>query len=264
MASACSTPATPTSKSRAADPVIASESRRPAEVVEPLESPPVSVEEPAEPVAPETTVPTKVEALTASKALLKGKLARLAPLVSLPDGRAALVWRNFTRASEAGVELVVVAQSDRGWEVQSHATVAEASTPWLDEGPPPFAVTLRSDDYDDDGEPEILVRVRASVMCPGGGPNTITQMTIFDLAPTLEPAFTTELRHLMDARPEDATTAKVTHEDVDGDGHRDVKVVYRSHSEGEATTATNVWTYTEDQDKWILHKPQYERWGCSW
>ena len=217
-----------------------------------------------EAAAPTQVVATKTQALKASKAVLSGKLAQLAPIVSLSDGRAAVVWRNFTGVSEASVELVVLVRTDGVWAVQSHGVVTEASTPWLGDEPPPFAVTALSDDYDDDGAPEILVRVRGPVMCPGGGPNTITQMKIFDLTPTLEQALATELRHLMDAYPADATKAKVTHEDVNGDGHRDVKIVYVSKSEGVSDTATNVWRYSPDKDAWILHKPEYERWGCAW
>ena len=269
MLTACSGAAVPTTQSVPVEPVVtqadavSEPEAESVDVVTPPETPPKPADE-GDTSAPAEGVPTKAQALKASKTVLNGKLAQLAPIVSLSDGRAAVVWRNFTAVSEASVELVVLVRTDQTWTVQSNRAVTGATTPWLDDGPPPFAVTARTDDYDDDGEPEILVRVRAPVMCPGGGPNTITEMKIFDLTPSLEPALSTELRHLMDAYPEEATKAKVTHEDVDGDGHRDVKIVYVSKSEGVSDTATNVWTYSPDKDAWVLRKPEYERWGCDW
>ena len=269
MLTACSGAVAPTADPLPVQPAAVPEAQagpnteaEPVDATREPEAPPPA--EQGETAAPTKGSPTKTQALKASKAVLKGKLAQLAPIVPLSDGRAAVVWRNFTGVSEASVELVVLAQADGVWTAQNHETVTAASTPWLDDGPPPLAVTARSEDYDDDGEPEILVRVRVPEMCPGGGPNTITEMKIFDLNPTLEPALSTELRHLMDAYPEEATKAKVTHEDVDGDGHRDVKIVYVSKSEGVSDTALNVWRYVPEKDAWALHKPEYERWGCDW
>ncbi len=263
---ACSGAPVSTTKSVPTEPVAVREAEpvpRRADVGTQPDSAPSPAEEPGG-TTPTDVVPTKVQALRASKGVLEGKLAQLAPIVPLSDGRAAVLWRNFTDVAEASVELVVLAQTDGLWAVQGHTAVTGASTPWLDDGPPPFAVTARSDDYDDDGEPEVLVRVRVPQMCPGGGPNTITQMKIFDLSPRLEPVLATELRHLIDAHPQEATTAKVAHEDVDNDGHRDVKIVYVSSTEGVSHTATNVWTYAPDKDAWLLRNPEYERWGCEW
>ena len=89
-------------------------------------------------------------------------------------------------------------------------------------------------------------------------------MKIFDTTPSLDPVLATELAHMMDAYPEEATRATVTHEDVDADGHRDVKIVYVSKLDGVTDTATNVWMYVPDKDAWTLRKPEYERWGCGW
>lgn len=264
---ACSGSVAPASKPEPSEPVGAPETEDVPKAVDADVKPaagPIPAEEAAV-TEPGVAMPTKKQALKAAKAVLKkGKLAQLAPILPLSDGRAAVLWRNFTSPAEASVELVVLAQTDGVWTADSHTTVTSASTPWIDDGPPPFAVTARSDDYDDDGEPEILVRVRAPEMCGGGGPNTITQMKIFDTTPSLDQVLATELAHMMDAYPEDGTRAMVTHEDVDADGHRDVKIVYVSKSEGVAETATNLWTYVPDTDAWILRKPEYERWGCGW
>lgn len=265
---ACSGSVAPASKPMPREPVLAPDAAAAPEPVVDVAAEPAATPSPAEEnegTGSAVAIPTKGEALRASKAVLKnGKLAQLAPIVSLSDGRAAVLWRNFTAPAEASVELVVLVQADGDWAAESHTWVTSASTPWIDEGPPAFAVTARSEDYDDDGEPEILVRVRVPEMCPGGGPNTITQMKLFDTTPALEPVLATELRHIMDAYPEEGTKATVTHEDINADGHRDVKIVYVSKSEGATDRATNVWAYVPDKDAWVLRKPEYERWGCDW
>lgn len=217
--------------------------------------------------AMETGAPTKKEVTAATRSVLKGKLARLAPIMSLPDGRAAVVWRHTAGEyiNEATVELVVLKRGADGWTVEGVKQVVDGSTPWLDEDePPPLAVTARAQDYDDDGETEILVRVRYALMCPGGGPNTVTSLDIYDITPSLQVAMSTELHHLMDAYPEAETRASVKHEDLDGDGHRDVKVEYVSKPDGKTVRATNKWIYAPSDDAWALTKPEYERWGCDW
>ncbi len=233
----------------------------PAPEVEPTPDPPA---ESAAATATATTPLTKKRALAASRTALPGKLAQLAPIVPLPDGRAAVVWRhsNGEHAFEADVVLVVLQRDGGTWGVQGSAVVLEASTPWLDEdAAPPLAVTTKTDDYDDDGEPEVLVRVRHPVMCPGGGPNTITSMDVFDLAPDVAEALSTELHHFMDAYPDEGTKATVKHVDLDDDGHRDVEIAYATKGE---KTRVNRWYYDAKADAWMLRKPKYTRWGCDW
>lgn len=216
---------------------------------------------------PVGAAPSKKEVTAATRSVLKGKLARLAPIMTLADGRAAVVWRHTAgeRASEASVQLVLLRRDADAWVVEGVKEVVESSTPWLDEEePPPLAVTARTEDYDDDGEPEILVRVRYALMCPGGGPNTITSLSIYDTTPALEVVLSTELHHLMDAYPESETRAKVAYEDLDDDGHRDVTIEYVSKPDGKTERATNTWIYTPAGDAWVLTKPQYEHWGCDW
>lgn len=226
-------------------------------------SPPTTAPE-AEPVAepePVAAAPTKEQALVASRSGLKGKLAQLAPIMSLVDGRAAVLWRHTTsaRACEADVVLAVLKPEGGGWALESSALLFDASTPWLDEDtPPPLAATARAEDLDRDGESEILVRVRHPVMCPGGGPNTITSMFVLDATPRLAVALSTELHHVMDAYPDQGTKAIVTHDD------RDVVITYTSTSEEGTTTQTNRWVYEPEADAWSLPEPAYERWGCDW
>lgn len=243
----------------------------PSPEVEPAEevaAEPQPTEAEAEPKAtPSSAGPSKKEATVATRSMLKGKLARLAPILTLPDGRAAVLWRHTAGeyACEASVQLVLLKQDEGEWSAEGVKEVVDSSTPWIDEDePPPFAVTARTDDYDDDGEPEILVRVRYALMCPGGGPNTVTSLHIYDTTPGLDTALSTELHHLMDAYPEEETRATVKHEDLDGDGHRDVKIEYVSKPEGKVERATNTWLYTPARDAWTLTKPKYERWGCDW
>ena len=233
----------------------------------PVVEEPEATPEPATDEDPTGPAPSKREALTATRSVLKGKLARLAPIMTLSDGRAAVVWRHTAGeyACEASVQLVLLKQDEGGWIVEGVKEVVESSTPWIDEDqPPPFAVTARTDDYDDDGAPEILVRVRFPLMCPGGGPNTVTSLDIYDATPALETALSTELHHLMDAYPEEETRATVKHEDLDGDGHRDVKIEYVSKPDGKTVRETNTWLYAPTRDAWTLTKPEYERWGCDW
>lgn len=268
VVAACAPPAAPpapASEEAAPAPVEAAPEPKPEEdaVVEP---PAKAVEAEPEPT-PSAARPSKKEATVATRSVLKGKLARLAPIMTLSDGRAAVVWRHTAGeyASEASVQLVLLKHEADGWAVEGVKEIVDGSTPWIDEdAPPPFAVTARTDDYDDDGEPEILVRVRYALMCPGGGPNTVTSLDIYDTTPALETALSTELHHLMDAYPEEETRASVKHEDLDGDGHRDVKIEYVSKPEGKTERATNTWLYTPSRDAWALAKPQYERWGCDW
>ncbi|MCR9160654.1 MAG: hypothetical protein ACE37F_20925 [Nannocystaceae bacterium] len=235
-----------------------------AAVVAPESAAPVAVPR-SEPVEePSISPPTKKQALVASRAVLSGKLAQLAPIVSLSDGRAAVLWRH-TKASEAwdvDVELVMLAFDGTTWIAQASRGVTSASTPWLDEDqPPPLAATMKSDDYDDDGEPEVLIRIRYPEMCPGGGPNTITSLDVFDVTPRITAALSTQIHHLMDAYPEEGTKATTEHIDLNGDGHRDVKITYETKGE---KPLVNRWLYQPESDTWTLRNPQYERWDCDW
>ena len=214
---------------------------------------------------PHVDPPTKAQARVASRAVVKGALAQLAPIVSLSDGRAAILWRVTTDPSkaEASAVLVVIRFADGAWVAEDAAVVLEASTPWT-EDVPSLAATVRSEDYDDDGEPEVLVRIRYPMMCPGGGPNTITSLTIFAVSAPVRAVLSTELHHKMDAYEHEGTKATVSHRDTNGDGHRDVEIVYTTKFDGKRDTQTNVWVYRPDDDAWTLTSPEYERWGCDW
>jgi len=242
---ACASPSAPQP-----EPVPAPAVTVPAAEAEPEPEPVVAeVESEPEPVA----VPTKKQALVAARSGLKGKLAQLAPIMPLADGRAAVVWRHTagTHACEAEVVLALLKPEADVWALESSAVLLDASTPWLDEdAPPPLAVTARAEDFDQDEESEILVRVRHPVMCPGGGPNTITSMFIYDTSPELAVALSTELDHFMDASPDEGTKAKVKHDGPD------VVITYDG--------ATNRWVYDPRADAWSLKKPEYQRWGCDW
>lgn len=232
---------------------------QPESVVEPPAAVEPQVEEapptPSEAVAPTGAVPTKAEARRASRGLGKG-LAILAPILPLPGDRAAVLWQRKTER-EVSAELVLLEQGRDGWAV-GHSAVVQTVEIW--DEPPTLAASMFAEDYDDDGEQELLVRVRYPQMCPGGGPATSTSLNVYR-AQTLDRVLSAGLRFMLDAYPEEEIRGKVSHTDVDGDGHRDISIefVWRDLiGEGDdaalskPTSSTEVWLYEADTDVWTL------------
>jgi hypothetical protein len=140
---------------------------------------------------------------------------------------------------------------------------------WLDEaGAGAIPTTLVVDDHERDGEIEVLVRFRHEIMCPGGGPNTITDLRIVELEPALAVVLKTELHHSI---PSTETKGTAHHEDLDGDGHTDLRIAYSTKSEDEpkAKRAENRWRWVPGDDIWLpltegAKLPTNDRTGCDW
>ena len=211
---------------------------------------------------PEVAPPTKAQARVASRAKVEGKLAILAPIVSLPKGRAAVLWKRRAGSNIEAVLVLLEHHADEGWSVAASTVAQTVDGSWSDD--PKVAATLRADDYDDDGKVELLLRVRYPEMCPGGGPATSTSLTLFR-AETLEPGLRTGLRFMLDAYPQEEIRGRVSHVDVDGDGHRDVEIRFdtrelelRDGEEilGPRRSKTNTWIYEPTSDAWTLREDQ--------
>lgn len=205
----------------------------------------------------------------ASRLAVEGESTLLAPGAYLGSHKIAVavgaVWEGDPGAADIAVIVMRAGVSPRSWvHVDSHV-VHHVAVLRDEEDPPPIPTTLEAVDYDDDGMSELALQIREDIMCPGGGPNTITRLFILNRTKGLPIALATELHHSMGANPTE-TKAKVTHEDLDGDGHRDVRIVYTTTDpeEGKATKEENRWLWKEADDRWRLDKPGYERWGCDW
>ena len=86
----------------------------------------------------------------------------------------------LVREKEGRVQLVVAVAELIGshWKLVD-ALVLHSWTPPEFEGSP-VRVTLRSADYDGDGEPELLVRYRWTQICGGIGEASATDLSIVD------------------------------------------------------------------------------------
>jgi hypothetical protein len=143
------------------------------------------------------------------------------------------------------------------------------SAEWLEDAEAgSIPTTLVVDDHERDGEIEALVRFRHDIMCPGGGPNTITELRIVELEPGLAVVLKTELHHAIVSVE---TTGTVHHEDLDADGHPDLRVRYSTKSEDDPkpVLAENRWRWVPADDTWIPFNdgaklPPFERKGCDW
>ena len=230
-------------------------------------------------VQPPLPPPTKAEAMAACRSVLSAKLAELAPLVALGPRRHAIALRERVADDPSAAALVVAILDGSGseadpaapvtWAVTSSLEVARIAGTGLEDGPPSLPTTLLVEDFDDDGELELKLRYREDVMCGGGGLNTITKLALLDVEPDLAIALATELHHTMEPNPTQ-TKAEVSHEDVDGDGHRDVRIRYTTTDEDGEQVAQNVWLWSQ-ADRWRLRPaqtsdptPGYDRWGCDW
>jgi hypothetical protein len=287
--SACSEPAS-RQPEKASPPAEKAEPKTEVEGIDANE-PPVAKTEPIEEVDPppaKATVaagidpPSKTALLALAKPAIRGELGLLAPVVEFGPRRFAAAIRSqpFEARLEYGVHALIVEASDATppvWSVVGSIEVHELDDPSLADfdNPGLIPTTTHADDYDDDGEPELIVRVRETVTCPGGGPNEITSLILVDPSPTPSIALKTELHHALGNGAAE-TKALLTHEDLDGDGHRDVRIKYTTTSEpleGEPPekpdVAENRWLWAADRDAWALQneasgKPAYTSWGCDW
>jgi hypothetical protein len=273
--------ASPPAKLEKAEPVEKVEKAEPVEKVDEVE--PKGPLAPAKgPLAAGIDPPSKPALLAVAKPTIPGELGLLAPMVEFGPRRFAAAIRSqpFAERLEYDVHALIVeasAATPPVWSVVGSIEVHELRDPSLADLDDPGLIptTVHAEDYDDDGEPELLVRVRNDVTCPGGGPNEITTMILVDPGPTPSIALETELHHALGNGAAE-TKALLTHEDLNGDGHRDVRIQYTTTSEpieGEAAeppdVAENRWIWDAGRDAWSLQneasgKPAYTRWGCDW
>lgn len=216
-----------------------------------------------------TEPPTKAEVRTAATAVLGAKLAKLTPTVRVGSTRFATAFRvvdDPQAAHAATAHLVVLEAADDGtWSAAAHEKLLTVSTPWLEEDEPPaIPVTIKSEDYDDDGNVEILVRVEEQIMCPGAGPNFVTHLSVFNQGEALSPAHQSELHHRNDNGI--ATKGKAEHVDLNRDGHRDLRITYTTQDEydGSKKVDVNTWLWDAKTDAFKPEKTAYTASGCDW
>ena len=158
------------------------------------------------------------------------------------------------------------------WTIASSIELLRWSREWADDAEAgTIPTTIAVDDHDDDRELELLVRVRNQIMCGGGGENEVTTLMLVEFAETPPRiALTTEIDHAL-SNGAVQTKTKVMHEDLDGDGHRDLKIEYRTQDEGQPPVVeerrwrwdpkTDAWARLAADGKWqdYAHKD-----GCDW
>lgn len=240
----------------------------PTAVVDPAEPESPTIDEsPAEEPAPATDPEPSRKGL---HPLVEGELELLADITELDAQRKVGAWRHFDPAvpGEADIIVAIVVPEDgkdtAQWGVEHMAVVHHVATPWQGEEAPTVGLSLTADDFDDDGEPEIHVTLGEEIMCPGGGPNVITTLMMFDTDPPLAEVLRTELSHEMLASPL-VTEAEAKFVDLDGDGHRDVRIRYVTDDPDDGRTSVeNRWRYDSDEDRWSLLSGDYDRFGCDW
>lgn len=215
-----------------------------------------------------TDPPTKAAIQSAAVAALGAKAAKLTPTVRVGGTRFVSAWRvpDPELGHAATVHLVVVEKDPEGtWVAAHHTELLAMKTEWLDEDkPPPMAATVRGEDYDDDGEAEILVRIEEQIMCPGAGPNYVTHLLVFNLKAALARAHQSELHHRNDNGI--ATRGKAEHVDLNGDGHRDLRITYTTQDEhdGSKKVDVNTWLWDAKTDAYKAEKVAYTASACDW
>ncbi len=150
---------------------------------EPAELRPADSEQ-LEPPLSELPAPSKAEALAASRAVIDHKLAELAPILALGPRRHALALRVLNPKAPFAAEVVIVVlegselDQEVRWSVTAKTSVHRVDRSGLDEGPPALPTTFEAQDYDDDGELELLIRWREGVMCGGGATVTAVEAAL--------------------------------------------------------------------------------------
>lgn len=134
------------------------------------------------------------------------------------------------------------------------------------EGSSSIPTTLVVDDHDRDGEIEVLARYRHEFSCTPMV-SMVTDLAIVELEPTLAVALKTELHHEL---TEVAKKGTAHHEDLDGDGHPDLRVGFSTKAEGEPKPklTENRWRWVAD-DTWApltdgAKLPTEPLAGCEW
>lgn len=280
---ACSSTPTPEPTTKPEPPAIPAPPTNPAPTAKSEPVAPTAATPPA-PTPPPPAVREAGVPAPASKTILA--LARAAKLTAPtsaappePFGPRQYVAIVRTRSGAApprfglhALLLTLPATDGADWTITSSINLLHWSREWTDDSEAgTIPTTIAVDDHDDDGELELLVRFRNQIMCGGGGENEVTTLMIVEFAeapPRI--ALKTEIDHAL-SNGAVYTKTRVIHEDLDRDGHRDLKIEYRTQEEGEPPVvterrwrwdpSTDGWTRLAADGKWQdnTHKD-----GCGW
>lgn len=222
----------------------------------------------------------------ASKPILAlARAAKLAApaLATAPEAfgprRHAAILRTRTGAAPAkfglhAVLLTLPEAAGADWTITSTIDLSSWSRPWYEDSDPEagsIPTTIKVDDLDDDGELELQVRFRSEIMCGGGGENQVTTLMIVELGespPRI--ALQTEIDHAL-GNGAVQTRTRVIHEDLDQDGHRDLKIEYRTSEEGAPPVEEQRrWRWDPGADTWArlttdgTWQEYKHKDGCDW
>ena len=248
---------------------------------------PVPAAEPAPPSAPSRPAVREagVPAPTSKTILALARAAKLAAPASAaapsPFGprRHAAILRSRSGAAPAkfGLHALLLTLPEAAgaeWTLTSAIELSSWSRPWYEDSDPEagaIPTTIHVDDFDDDGELELQVRFRSEIMCGGGGENQVTTLMIVELAespPRI--ALQTELDHAL-SNGAAQTRTRVIHEDLDQDGHRDLKIEYRtSDEEAPPVEEQRRWRWDPGADTWarLASDKTWQEYrhkdGCDW
>lgn len=206
-----------------------------------------------------------------AKPTLAAKLAEAGPRRFV----AAIRDRKGATPAEYSLHLVLLRAHEPApgaavaWVADGVIELHRWSSPWLEDAEAgSIPTTLIVDDHERDGEIEVLVRFRHELMCPGGGPNTITELRIVELEPTLAITLESELHHAMVSTEMKGT---VHHEDLDADGHPDLRIHFstKSDHDPEPQVTESRWRWVPTDDTWApltdtATPPPRSRTGCDW
>ncbi len=252
------------------------------------DQPAIKAEPPSAPLVRDSGVPKPpwTEILALARAAGLSAPASVAPPEELGPRRWVALVRTRDGADPArfALHLLVLelpAPIDErdmpAWTLATRVQLEHWTRPWRDDdehaGDIPTSIYV--DDYDDDGELELLVRYRNEIMCPGVGEQDITNLMIVEAS---EQPPRVGLHTEID-RPIGSgwgkVEAKIEHVDLNADGHRDMRIRYRTsiqdmddETKWTHEDAENHWRWDAEQDAWTRARtggelPEYDRWGCK-
>lgn len=251
----------------------------PAPAVQPDLVPAVPTVGPIEIASPEAGIepPQKARVLELARGMGFAKPALATMLAEAGPRRyvAVLRDRNGDEPAEYSLHLILLRSPEPAtgaepqWEAQGVLELHRWRGEWMEDADAgKIPTTLVVDDYEHDGEVEALVRFRHTIMCPGGGPNEITELRMVELEPALGVVLQTELHHEMVPVQ---TKGVVHHEDLDGDQHPDLRIRYTTGDEDgpEPRLQESRWRWVASDDRWTVDSlgatlPGYEGKGCDW
>lgn len=234
---------------------------------EPVAEPPVPVPEMKAP-------PSSIDELARAAGFQEGS-SITKPEQFGPNGIVAIVRTRNGAKFELHALLLTLPDLERPtWVLSSSLKLFGWSRDWYDEGDPEageLPTTIKVDDYDDDGELELSVGISDEIMCSGGGENYVSTFMLVELAETPPRiALQIETDHAL-GNGAVQTETRILHEDLDADGHRDLKIVYRTKEQGEPDIEDELrWRWDSKTDGWLplesdgTWKKHTAGQGCDW